>query len=141
MRHMPMPAPADLSARIRIALDRLEIHRGGDPVQFPEIQEFLASRGVSISRGKWAYILRGTDIHTRDRPLLAALGEFLDVPEDFFYTGDIPDRLEADVELVTAMRAAQVKTFAARALGDLAPEAVAAISEVLREIERERSDA
>lgn len=135
-----MPAPAELSTRIRLALDRAELRRGGEPIQFLEVQSYLASRGVSISRGKWAYILRGSDIHTQDRALLTGLSELLDVPEDYFYTGVIPSELEPDVNLVAAMRAAKVQSFAARALGDLAPEVVDKIAEVLREIEQERAD-
>lgn len=140
MGHESMPTPADLSARLRIALDRAELRRGGEPVQFPEVEKFLTSRGVSISRGKWMYVLRGSDIRTQDRAMLEALSELLEVPEDYFYTGELSSDLEKDVDLVAAMRAAKVQNFAARVLGDLAPEAVAAISKVLEEIQRERTD-
>lgn len=127
--------------RLRLALDRVELQRGGEPVQFPEVQAFLADRGVGISRARWAYMLNGNGSRTKDRDLLAGLSELLDVPESFFYTGEIPEGIKADIELVTAMRAVQVQNFAARQLGDLAPEALEAIADVLRDIEQERGAA
>lgn len=138
---LSMPKPAELSKRLRLALDRAQLQRGGDPIQFPEVQAFLADKNVSISRSRWAYFLQGSEIQTKDTALLAALSEFLGVPDDYFYTEEIPEELAPDVELVVAMRAAKVQDFAARALGDLAPEAFAAISNVLRDIEREHGAA
>lgn len=139
MNQLPMPKPAELSKRLRLALDRAQMHRGGETVPFSEVQSFLASKDVSISRSRWAYFLQGSEIQTKDRALLTALSEFLKVPEDYFFTEEISPSLTPDIELVIAMRAAQVQNFAARALGDLAPEALAAISGVLRDIENERA--
>ena len=133
----PMPKPAELSKRLRLALDRAAIRRGA-PVQFPEVRAFLTGQGLHISRARWAYFLAGSDIQTNDRALLAALSDLLDVPSDYFYTDDIPENLADDVDQVVAMRAAKVHDYAARALGGLAPEALDAIAEVLRDIERGR---
>ena len=45
----PMPKPAELSKRLRLALDRAAIRRGA-PVQFPEVRAFLTGQGLHISR-------------------------------------------------------------------------------------------
>lgn len=134
----PMPSASDLSKRLRFALDRVALARGGEELTFPEIQGFLADRGVKLSRSRWSYMLSGDHVRTRDRELLTCLSELLEVPADYFYSGVLPVPLAADVELVRAMRVAQVQNFAARALEDIAPEAYAAIAGVLGEIEQEK---
>jgi hypothetical protein len=55
---------------------------------------------------------------------------------------DIPAKVSAQLDLVRAMRAAKVKTYAARTLGDISPGALQAISRFLdEEVSPESSEA
>lgn len=72
-----------------------------------------------------------------DDPLVfEGLAEFFDV-EVAFLTGDsdvsAPDKVNAQLDLVRAMRAARVKSYATRTLGDLSPKTLEAITKFLDE--------
>ncbi|MSR98460.1 hypothetical protein FYJ28_06430 [Arthrobacter sp. BL-252-APC-1A] len=47
--------------------------------------------------------------------------------------GKLPERVEAELELIRSMRRAEVRNFAARALGPVDPEALRAIAKILDE--------
>lgn len=47
--------------------------------------------------------------------------------------GKLPERVEAGLELLRSLRRAEVRNFAARALGPVDPEALRAISKILDE--------
>ena len=137
-RQPPVPASGDLAKRLTLALDYWEVTHG-EPLTFPRVQEFLTSKGVSLSRSRWGYMIRGEAWTVRDRALLGALAELFGVSEDFLYTGNLSDEMLAELELVKAMRAARVENYAARTLGDLAPDAMRAISAALRDLELDQS--
>ncbi len=69
-----------------------------------------------------------------DAEVFAGLAEFFDVDVDFI-TGDsdasTPEKVKAQIDLVRSMRAAKVKSYATRTLGDLSPETLRAISQFL----------
>jgi len=56
-----------------------------------------------------------------DEKLLSALAEFFGVPEAYLVDpgSEMPDRVEAQLELLKTMRKNQVKSFALRALGEV----------------------
>ena len=62
-------------------------------------------------------------------PTYAQIAAFL-LGEDGAAT---PDKVTAQLDLVRAMRAAKVKSYAARTLGDISPKALQAISRFLDE--------
>jgi hypothetical protein len=70
----------------------------------------------------------------QDRPLFEGLAAFFDVDAGFL-AGDAgaetPAKVSAQLDLVRSMRAARVKTYAARTLGDISPNALQAISRFL----------
>lgn len=135
-RQLPVPSSSDLAKRLNFALDRMTVLRG-EPLTFPQVHEFLAARDISLSRARWSYMLGGEAWRIRDRGLLTALAELLEVPEEYLYTGVLSDEMRSELGLVTAMRAAKVQNFAARALGDLAPDTLDAIAAALRELDTE----
>ena len=124
----------ELSRRLEILLD-VVVAEGGEPYKFSEIQTALANKGVSLSRARWFYMKEGTGANVTDRNLLTALAEFFGVPPAYLLDSDpeLPARVEAQLQLLKAMRIAEVKSFAARALGDLSPEATEAIAKILEE--------
>lgn len=128
-------AAADLLAkRLRLLLDVKTAETGTEP-SHSVIAAFLNERGVNLSRSRWTYMVNG---HRKvDDPLVfEGLAEFFDV-DVAFLTGDsdvsAPDKVNAQLDLVRAMRAARVKSYATRTLGDLSPKTLEAITKFLDE--------
>lgn len=124
----------ELARRLEILLD-VVVAEGGDPYKFADIQHAVAEKGISLSRARWFYMREGTGPMVRDRGLLVALAEFFGVPSEYLIdpNPELPKRVEAQLKLLKAMRVAEVKSFAARALGDLSPESIEAIAKILDE--------
>jgi hypothetical protein len=108
----------------------------GHTPTFREIADALADQGVQLSRSRWSYMVAGTGGIVRDAQLFRALSEFFGVDPRFLLgelEDDLPERVEAQLDLVRAMRLARVKTFATRALGDVSPDTLRAITRFLDE--------
>ena len=124
---------ADLAGRLRLLLDVAIAEAGSEPT-FSQIATFLRERGVNLSRSRWTYMVNGHR-YVRDRALFEGLADFFGV-DAAFLVGDedaMPAKVKAQLDLVRSMRAAKVKSYAARTLGDISPEALAAISRFLDE--------
>jgi len=119
-----------LANRLRTLMDVVEA-RTGEEVTFTAISDYLTGRGVTLSRSRWSYILNG---HRRvdDLTLIDAISDFFDMPHGYL-RGEIetPESVAAQLDLVRAMRAAKVRSYAARTLGDLSPETLGAIKTYL----------
>lgn len=125
-------AAALLAKRLRLLLDVVAAETGSEPA-YSEIAAFLAERGTNLSRSRWTYMLNGTR-KVDDAEVFAGLAEFFDVDVDFLTgSSDVstPDKVTAQLDLVRAMRAAKVKSYATRTLGDLSPETLEAITQFL----------
>jgi hypothetical protein len=139
---------AELARRLNLLLDVVVAERG-QPVTFREVQQKLAEKGIRLSRARWFYMKDGTGRLVSDPALLGALCDIFNVDPDYL-TGsdasDLPERIDTQLEFVKSLRAARVKTFAARTLGDVSPETLRAITEYLnkdisRRPEGERAEA
>ena len=127
-------AAEDLAKRIRLLLDVAIAETGSEPTH-SKIAAFLRGRGINLSRSRWTYMVNGHR-YVRDRPLFEGLAEFFAVDPAFLAGEDnapMPARVRAQLDLVRAMRAAKVKSYAARTLGDISPEALQAITRFLDE--------
>ena len=125
-------AAEDLAKRLRLLLDVAEAETGTEPT-YAQIAMFLEGRGTNLSRSRWTYMVNGHR-YVQDRALFEGLATFFDVDPDFLtsQTGaETPDRVSAQLDLVRSMRVARVKTYAARTLGDISPNALEAISKFL----------
>lgn len=121
-----------LANRLRTLMDVAEA-RNGREVTFTEIHEFVTARGLTLSRARWSYVLNGHR-YTEDVALLDALSDFFGVPHGYLRgESATPDAVTAQLDLVRAMRAARVRSYAARTLGDLSPETLGAITRFLDE--------
>lgn len=132
-RNGDLSPQAILARRLNLLLDVVVAERGS-PVTFREIEAGLRARGVRISRARWFYMKDGTGRLVSDPQLLAAICEMFDVDPSYLLNGvevDIPERIDSQLEFVKSLRAARVKSFAARTLGDVSPETLRAISEYL----------
>lgn len=127
-------AAADLARRLRLLLDVAIAETGSEPT-YSQIASFLRDRGVNLSRSRWTYMVNGHR-YVRDRELFEGLADFFEVDARFLVgeaDAPIPAKVTAQLDLVRSMRAAKVKSYAARTLGDISPEALAAISRFLDE--------
>lgn len=125
---------AQLARRLNLLLDVVVAERG-KPVTFREVQAELASRGIKLSRARWFYMKEGTGRMVSDPVLLSGLCQVFGVDPEYLASGDaaLPERIDSQLEFVKAVRAARVKSFAARTLGDVSPETLRAISEFLNQ--------
>ncbi len=124
---------AELARRLNLLLDVVVAERG-QPVTFREVQQKLAEKGVKLSRARWFYMKDGTGRLVSDPTLLGALCDIFNVDPAYLMgsdAADLPERIDSQLEFVKSLRAARVKTFAARTLGDVSPETLRAITEYL----------
>lgn len=124
---------AKLARRLNLLLDVVVAERGA-PVTFREVQQKLADRGIKISRARWFYMKDGTGRLVTDEALLAGICRIFNVDPTYLLTdngSELPHRIESQLEFVKSLRAARVKSFAARTLGDVSPETLRVISEYL----------
>lgn len=125
-------AAEDLAKRLRLLLDVAVAESGAEPT-YAEIAAFVQSRGVSLSRSRWTYMVNGHR-YVQDRPLFEGLAEYFEVDASFLagdHDAPMPEKVAAQLDLVRSMRHAKVRSYAARTLGDLSPEALQAISRFL----------
>lgn len=130
-----------LADKINLLLDTLSTESGGT-FDFATIQQGLKDRGVAISRTKWHY-LKTADTRVRpDEKLLQALGEVFGVDPRYLVheDGPLPLQVEQELQTVRALRRAEVRNFAARALGQIDPEGLQAILEVIEKKEQPSQD-
>lgn len=128
-----------LAKRLRLLLDVKTAESQAEP-SYSEIAAYLAERGTNLSRSRWGYMLAGQR-RVDDPDVLKGLAEFFDV--DFaFLTGSsdvsTPKKVSAQLDLVRSMRAARVKSYATRTLGDLSPETLEAITKFLDEEKKQQ---
>lgn len=130
---------AKLARRLNLLLDVVVAERG-QAVTFREVQQKLQTKGIKLSRARWFYMKDGTGRLVSDPALLGALCDIFNVDPGYLQGGettDLPQRIDSQLEFVRSLRAARVKTFAARTLGDVSPETLRAITEYLnRDISR-----
>ncbi|MET3718963.1 hypothetical protein [Arthrobacter sp. UYEF21] len=123
---------AQLARRLNLLLDVVVAERG-KPVTFREVQAELEAKGIKLSRARWFYMKEGTGRLVSDPVLLAGLCNIFNVDPSYLTGADaeLPERIDSQLEFVKSLRAARVKSFAARTLGDVSPETLKAISEYL----------
>lgn len=133
-----------LASRLRLLLDAKALMLGHEPTS-AEVIAAVTCWGVPLSRSRWDYMVNGRR-YVDDPALREALAAYFSVDAHYLdpsYDGPLPEGLEAQLDLVRAMRAAKVKSFAMRVLGDVSPDTMRAITRHLdRDIERgpEKSD-
>lgn len=127
-------AAQDLAKRLRLLLDVAIAESGTEPT-YSQIAAYLDQRGTSLSRSRWTYMVNGHR-YVQDAAVFEGLAAFFDVDAAFLLGEDdapVPAKVSAQLDLVRSMRAAKVKSYAARTLGDISPKALQAISRFLDE--------
>lgn len=108
----------------------------GEPLTFKAISAALAERGVVLSRARWSYMLHGNGPLVTNPRLLRALADVLGVDVSYLTpgaNGPLPERIEAQLNVLRAIRYSKFKVVAARELGEVAPRTLDAITEILNQ--------
>ena len=112
-------AAEDLAKRLRLLMDVAVAESGTEPT-YSQIADYLHERGTNLSRSRWTYMVNGHR-YVQDPAVFEGLAEFFDVDAAFLLGEDgaaTPEKVSAQLDLVRSMRAAKVKSYAARTLGD-----------------------
>jgi transcriptional regulator with XRE-family HTH domain len=122
-----------LAGKINLLLD-LIMAQSGRPFDYPAIRDAAQGIGYYISRTRWSLLKSGKEQVVPDE-LLRALAIVFDVDPEFLRHEDsnLPEHVEAGLALLRGRRRAEVRHFAARALGPVDPKALRAIAKVLDE--------
>jgi len=123
----------ELARKLHLLLDAAVAERG-EALTFPEIRAAMTVRGVGLSRARWSYMKDGKGRLIQDRPLLTALADYFRVdPEYLLSVEDIetPELVGRQLEFAKALRAARVKSFVSKTLGDVSPETLEFIVDYL----------
>lgn len=120
-----------LARKLNLLMDALEAE--GRKVSFADIQKAVAADGIQLHRSRWGYMTSGTGHNTTDDRLLLSLAKFFGVNPRYLImdTDEVPERVEAQMELLHTMRVNKVRNFAARQLADVDPETLRRITEIL----------
>ena len=127
-------AAEDLAKRLRLLIDVVAAESGSEPT-YSQIADYLKQRGTNLSRSRWTYMINGHR-YVQDPAIFEGLAAFFDVDTAFLMGLDgaaTPEKVSAQLDLVRSMRAARVKSYAARTLGDVSPKALQAITKFLDE--------
>ncbi|MFO7691282.1 MAG: hypothetical protein R6W83_12150 [Cryobacterium sp.] len=124
----------ELARKLALLLD-VVVAEGNTPYTYRQIEQGLNERGISLSRARWGYMITGDGPLVTDTALLTGIGEFFRVPPAYLLGtgGDLPERVDSQLAFVKSLRAKRVVTFAARLLGDVSPETLRSITELLNE--------
>lgn len=122
-----------LARKINLLLDVIPSDTG-KPFDYAAIRDGCQEFGYYLSRTRWQLLKAGKEQVVPDEALRAIASVF-DVDPKYLLQegGKLPERVEAELELIRSMRRAEVRNFAARALGPVDPEALRAIAQILDE--------
>jgi hypothetical protein len=124
----------ELAQKLNLLMDTIATEQGHE-FTYPDVRAALAARGHKLSRTSWHFMLTGTGRLPSNDDLLREIADVFGVDREYLVPGssEVPARITAQLEAVRKLRAAKVKQFATRTLGDMSPEALAAIEKILDE--------
>lgn len=130
-----------LARKLNLLLDTAEAE--GRRTTYTDVSAAMAKAGTPLSRARWYYMRSGTGPAVKKVELLKNLAAFFGVNHDYLLVenGELPAKVEAQLELLAAMRANKVKTFAARQLDGVSPETLLQIRDLIDQRLAERSNA
>ena len=122
-----------LSRKLNLLLDSAEAE--GRKIAFNDVRDAMAAAGTPLSRARWHYMRAGTGPAVRQAPLLQNLAKFFGVNQDYLLdeSDDVPDKVEAQLDLLASMRAAKIRSFAARQMDGLSADTIRQIRDLLDE--------
>lgn len=120
-----------LARKINLLLDVI-MQESGKPFDFAAVRAHAKQQGYDLSRTRWSLLVNGKQQFVPDEALIV-IAEVFDVDPEYLLQedGKLPEQVEAELELLRSLRRAEVRNFAARALGPVDPEALKAIARIL----------
>ena len=130
----PASPQLELARKLNLLLD-VVVAEGNTPYTYRQIAQGLADKGVALSRARWAYMITGEGPLVTDVALLTGIGEFFRIPPEYLLGShdDLPERVDAQLVFVKSLRVKRVVNFAARMLGDVSPDTLRSITELLED--------
>lgn len=124
-----------LARKINLLLDTI-MTESGQPFDYPAVRDAAQKAGYYISRTRWSLLKAGKEQVVPD-DCLRALAHVFDVDPEYLLQedGPLPEQVEAELALLRSLRKAEVRNFAARALGPVDPELMKEIARLLDESE------
>jgi hypothetical protein len=124
----------ELAQKLTLLIDTIATEKGQE-FTYPDVKAALEARGHKLSRTSWHFMLTGTGRLPSNNDLLRAIADVFGVDNEYLVQGnlEVPARITAQLEAVKKMRVARVRQCATRTLGDMSPEALAAIEKILDE--------
>ncbi|WP_026536276.1 hypothetical protein [Arthrobacter sp. H14] len=123
-----------LARRLNLRLDTA-VTEDGSQHRYPDVRDAMQAAGTPLSRARWHYMRSGNGPVVKDASLLSNLARYFDVDEQYLLREDaeLPDRIDAQLDLLKSMREAKVRNFAARQLSDISPQALREIRNMIDE--------
>ena len=124
-----------LADKINRLFDQLLDEHG--PRSNDEVAEAITGAGTKIS-ASYLWLLRTGRRDNPGKQHLEAIAQYFQVPPAYFFDDRLAEQIDAELELMGAMRKAGVRELALRA-ADLSPDsvrAIAAMVEQARKVER-----
>lgn len=134
-----------LARKVNLLLD-VVVAEGGKSYEFADIQFGVRQHGYELSRTRWWRIRSGESPEVVPVEALVALAKFFEIDPVYLTeeTGELPERIEKELQLLKTMRRNKLKNIAARTLGDIDIKTLDAINALLddvEEFERNETDA
>ncbi|WP_258066523.1 helix-turn-helix transcriptional regulator [Arthrobacter sp. GMC3] len=120
-----------LAWKINLLLDTV-MSGSGKPFDYNTIRDTAHAAGYSLSRTRWSLLKSGKEQVVRDETL-RALAAVFDVDPEYLLEadGNLPEKVEVKLDDLRRTRRAEVRDFAARALGPVDPKALQRIVTIL----------
>lgn len=122
-----------LARKLNLLLDSAEAE--GRKISFNDVRDAMSAAGTPVSRARWHYMRAGTGPTVKKEQLLRNLAGFFGVNSDYLLTDqeELPQKVEAQLELLATMKARKVRNFAARQLDGLSAETLLQIRDLIDE--------
>ena len=129
-----------LARKVNLLLD-VVVAEGGEPYEFSDIQAGVRENGYELSRTRWWRIRSGESPDAVPREALVALAKFFEVDPAYLTdeSGELPERIERELQLLKRMRRNRLKNIAARTLGDIDIKTLEAINALLDDVDDDES--
>lgn len=134
----------ELARKLQLLMDVVEANSGHRP-SFKEISTEIEEKGASMSRPRWGYMLNGNGPAVREDRLLTALAQFFGVPAEYLTAAagvtDVPEEVQAQLELVLELRRRDIVAFATRRLGiRVSPAEIRRFTDSLRSLDQPKGE-
>jgi transcriptional regulator with XRE-family HTH domain len=123
-----------LSRKVNLLLDVI-MSPSGEPFEYTMVRDIAQEKtGYFLSRTRWSMLKQGRPQVVTEGTLRAVAAVFsVDAGYLLNENGNVPEQVQAELELLRSMRRSEVRDFAVRALGPVDPEAMRAIAKILDE--------